>query len=179
MSNFKISIKTYGGYVLLTNFSESKIHSPYATFDESIVFGENSQATLKFSIASYITGSKNSFYKNKKELLSSYQETNQDTLNPFLSLLECGRIIRFDMDNYFKIDFVIIKRTPRKIGKNIIFDIECMDSFRFFMSKRGVGLTYPFDESDIEQIVPQDIKFLAEQLVNSQKSEWWVGLFKD
>lgn len=160
MSRFKISIKKGNGYIPLTLFSnEDNNHSPYSTFDESINLSSNSQATLKFSIAAYV------WRFNNKEL------------NPFLSLLECGRVIRFDMDNYYKIDFVITKRTPRKIGTNIIFDIECIDYYRFFMSKRGVGLTYPFDEDDIEQIVPQDIRFLADKILSAQESEWKVSPF--
>lgn len=160
MSRFKISIKKGNGYIPLTLFSsEDSNHSPYSTFDESINFGENSQATLKFSVAAYV-----------------WRFNNKET-NPFLTLLECGRVIRFDMDNYYKIDFVITKRTPRKIGKNIIFDIECIDYYRFFMSKRGVGLTYPFDEDDIEQIVPQDIRFLADKILSAQESEWRVSPF--
>ena len=160
MSRFQISIKKGNGYIPLTLFSsEDSNHSPYSTFDESINFGENSQATLKFSIAAYVWR-----FSNKE-------------LNPFLSLLECGRVVRFDMDNYYKIDFVITKRTPRKIGQNIIFDIECIDYYRFFMSKRGVGLTYPFDEDDIEQVVPQDIRFLADKILSAQESEWRVSPF--
>ena len=160
MNKFKISIKQGVGYIPLTLFfSEDNNHSPYSSFDENINFGENSQATLKFSVAAYI------------------HEFADKKTNPFLALLECGRVIRFDMDNYFKIDFVITKRTPRKIGSNIIFDFECIDYFRFFMSKRGVGLTYPFDEDDIEQVVPQDIRFLAKKIMSAQESEWRVSNF--
>lgn len=170
MSRFQISIKKGNGYIPLTLFSsEDSNHSPYSTFDESINFGENSQATLKFSVAAYI----NDFVFNKETRIGNTEKV----LNPFLSLLECGRVIRFDMDNYYKIDFVITKRTPRKIGQNIIFDIECIDYYRFFMSKRGVGLTYPFDEDDIEQVVPQDIRFLADKILSAQESEWRVSPF--
>lgn len=177
MSNFRISVKSGKGFIPITIFSSyDNNHSPYSTFDESINFSQNSQATLKFSIATYVTGMSEVIQKPTEDLIM-YSEHDANTLNPFLNFIECGRIVHFDMDDYFKMDFVITKKTPKKVGKNIIYDVECNDYLRFVWSKRGVGLTYPFDEDDIEQISPQDIVYLAKQILSFQESEWKISPF--
>lgn len=106
-----------------SKYSEAKRFSHFGTYDENIIWKENSQATLTFKILRQV----------------------HSTINPFFQFITNGRELQLEYRNKYY-EFIITSVVPKFYKENLEYEVTCQDAFSYFLAKNNVGANYADDE---------------------------------
>ena len=115
-------------YIPLT-FFDGTYSSPFATFNENLQEKENSQFTLTFSLAKYVNGEENPFFKMLKE----------------------GRYVKLCLSDK-TIDLIIKSQSPKVNKDNVIITYTCQDKFSYELSKQSIDFSFDDGPKDIKNL---------------------------
>ena len=160
MRNFKLYLIDQNSKILLTSFDDQSktSFSPASTYNEKLQEQENSQYTLTFSIAKFIT---------------------PNELNQSAAKIHFGSKLILNIDNNnTQVELIVNSIQPTIYTKNIIYSVSAQDIISWSWSRINLGYSYSNSEEDENSniIGVQNIYEIAEKVLRDcgLSSKWSV-----